>query len=197
MRKITISVLALLLAILIAYAAPVLAIGPSNGAENSENDNFVLSIGGLINTHGNADGSVVWAYSTSGEHWVKWNWKAAEEGKGALNNALAVIPAKAAGITVDDDVAFLAKVLSYITETTDNKWIFLSGDSGPYTYTFRTAAAYHTYGTRGVLFWTLFFMFKAVGQLTNAQAFALADPAANMYQYGELWMHNSIPNHPA
>ncbi len=197
MRKITISVLALLLITLAAYAVPVLAIGPSNGAENSENDNFVINTGGLLNIHGNADGSLTWAYSTGGEHWTKWNWKAAEEGKGPLNNAIKVIPAKAVGPTSADDVAFMTMLLSYITESTDNKWIFLSGDSGPYTYTFRAASTYHQYETRGVLFWMLFFMFKTVGQLTNEQAFALADPAADMYSYGELWMHNSVPNHPA
>jgi hypothetical protein len=42
----------------------------------------------------------------------------------------------------------------------------------------------------------LFFMFKTVGQLDNNAAFAIANPAANMYPYGELWLHNSVPNHP-
>jgi hypothetical protein len=181
---------------IVLVASPVYAIGPFNGAKESENDNFVLNVGGLINSHGNADGSLTWAYSTGGEHWVKWSWKAAEAGKGVVNNALVIVPVVAVGTTSAQDIAFMTMLLSYITESTDNKYIFLSGDEGPYTYTFRPASPYRAYGERGVLFWMVFFMFKTVGQLTNDAAFAIADPAADMYQYGELWMHNSIPNHP-
>jgi hypothetical protein len=177
-------------------ATPVLAIGPFNGAEESENDNFVLVAGSLLNVHGNADGSVVWAYSVSYQSWIKWNYKAAEPGKGVLNNALEVIPATDVGTTPADNAAFLALLGSYITEETANKWIFLSGDEGPYTYTFSAdAPTYHSYGARGILFWMTFFASKNVG-LGNAAAFAIADPIAQMYPYGELQMHNFIQGNP-
>ena len=153
----------------------------------------------MLNVHGNADGSISWAYSVASQRWIKWDYKAAVQGKRVMKNALAIIPATDEGESAADKAAFLTLLLSYTIEETANKWILLSGDEEPYTYTFYPAnqdsQIYNSYGTRGILFWMTFVSLKNVGH-DNAAAFAIADPIAQVYTYGELQMHNFIKGNP-
>jgi hypothetical protein len=101
------------------------------------------------------------------------------------------------GKSAADNAAFLMLLLSNTKEETANKWIFLSGDEEPYTFypANQPSQIYNSYSARGILFWMTLFSLKNVGQ-DNAAAFAIADPIALVYPYGELQMHTFINGNP-
>ena len=101
------------------------------------------------------------------------------------------------GESAADNAAFLMLLLSNTKEETANKWIFLSGDEEPYTLypANQPSQIYNSYDARGILFWMTLFSLKNVGQ-DNAAAFAIADPIALVYPYGELQMHTFINSNP-
>jgi hypothetical protein len=129
----------------------------------------------------------------------KMGLKGCSARKESNEKCLAIIQATDEGESAADNAAILTLLPSYTIEETANKWIFLSGDEEPYTYTFypanQASQIYNSYGARGILFWMTLFSLKNVGQ-DNAAAFAIADPIALVYPYGELPMHTFINGNP-
>jgi hypothetical protein len=89
MKKIAAAILAATM-LMMVFAVPVMAIGPSEAEEVDNNPNLESMLGGLINLRGEASGTIVWAYSTTSQHWLKWNWRNPTDAKGIINNAIVV-----------------------------------------------------------------------------------------------------------
>jgi hypothetical protein len=111
-KMILISVLALLM--LAATVAPAMAIGPWQASDVGNNKNLFERYGGVVNSRGEASGSMVWAYSTTGGYWVTWKWRDPEDAKGLMNNAIIVVT--------------YADMVLYSGVDYENKWIYLSGE---------------------------------------------------------------------
>jgi hypothetical protein len=167
--------LAVTILLIVILALPVMAIGPEQAADVGNNPNLESMLGGLINLRGEALGTNVWAYSTTSQHWVKWNWRDPTAAKGLMNNAIVV------------HMTTLGQVTG---EALQNKWQYLSGDGGTNADQFIfTAGPYKSYGSHGMLWWLFFFGFGK-----NAESAAGADRAAATYPNGALLMNNLIDN---
>ncbi len=164
------------LSLLVVFSAsPVMAIGPNQAGEVGNNPNLESMLGGMINLRGDASGTNVWAYSTTSQNWVKWNWRNPEDAKGIMNNAIVV------------HISILGQIAG---PTYENKWLYLSGDGGTNADQYAFAAGpYKTYGSHGMLWWFFFFGFGH-----NADSAAAADFAAATYLKGALFMNNIIDN---
>jgi hypothetical protein len=104
--------------IVAVLTSPVFAIGPFNGAEVSENDNFALLGSAVNNLRGDGPpmGFNSWILGISG-NWIEWKIRDARFAKGIMNTAL--VPS-----LQDINPVFMSG------EQNKNTWMYLSGETG-------------------------------------------------------------------